>query len=259
MIGEGSRAPVTGAPPAKFVPSPSRPESGRLSTAPKAEGLLLARVFTRCQVFMAAACASSPVPPEFLAALTANESAGDPKAVRFEPAVYAHLKAVASGTSPHTSGIVEDALAAEVADMLHPKSGDFHTRYLTEPFAANHQGALSRLDEESLRELATSWGFTQIMGYHMVGRSGTVRDLLDPAFHFRLALELLAEFTSAYRLDPARDFAAMFRCWNTGRPNGETYDPRYVERGLARMDIYRETAASMAPKPPSLNREAKPA
>jgi hypothetical protein len=259
MIGERSRAPLTGGPPAKFAPSPSRLESGRLSTAPKAEGLLMARVFTRCQVFMATACASSPVPPEFLAALTANESAGDPKAARFEPAVYAHLRAVASGASLHYSGVVKHALAAEVEDVLHPKSGDFHARYLTEPFAANHQGSLARLEDEALRELATSWGFTQIMGYHMVGRAGTVRDLLDPAIHFRLALELLAEFTHAYRLDPARDFAAMFRCWNTGRPNGKTYDPRYVERGLARMEIYRETAASMATKPPSLNRGANPA
>jgi len=32
----------------------------------------------------------------------------------------------------------------------------------------------------------------------------------------------------------------LFRCWNTGRPDGKTADPAYVENGLRRMEIYRE-------------------
>jgi len=35
-------------------------------------------------------------------------------------------------------------------------------------------------------------------------------------------------------------FEELFRCWNTGRPYGKTYDPAYVETGLRRMTIYRE-------------------
>ena len=93
-----------------------------------------------------------------------------------------------------------------------------------------------------MRELASSWGFTQIMGYHLIGRKGTVRDLLDAAFNFRLAIELLAEFAGRYELDLAREFEEMFRCWNTGSPYGVTFDPEYARKGLVRMEIYREIA-----------------
>jgi hypothetical protein len=238
MNGEHSKAPVAGAPQAGSALSPCDVRSGRTSAAAKPEARLMARVFSRCQAFIAAACAASAVPPEFLAALTANESGGDAKTARFEPAVYLHLKSVTCGGRPRYGAVAQDALGAEVADMLHPKSADFHARYLIEPFDYNHQ-----------RELATSWGFTQIMGYHMVGRGGTVRDLLDPAVHFRVALELLGEFAQEYQLDPAHEFAEMFRCWNTGRPYGQTYDPHYVERGLARASLYRGMAAAFAGKP----------
>src|SRR2546426_10861319 len=80
------------------------------------------------------------------------------------------------------------------------------------------------------------------MGYHLIGRKGTVRDLLDAAFNFRLAIELLAEFAGRYELDLARAFEEMFRCWNTGSPYGVTFDPEYARKGLLRMEIYREIA-----------------
>ena len=65
-----------------------------------AERRLVARVFGRCNSAILAASKSSSVPPEFLGALTANESAGNAGAARFEPAVYRHLAAVVSGDSP---------------------------------------------------------------------------------------------------------------------------------------------------------------
>ena len=99
------------------------------------------------------------------------------------------------------------------------------------------------MHDDLLRELATSWGFTQIMGYHLIGRSGTVRDLVDPAYHYRLAVEMLNEFGRQYRLDLASEFPEMFRCWNSGQPNGRTYDPHYVDNGLRRMAVYRQIVA----------------
>jgi hypothetical protein len=45
---------------------------------------LVRRVYTRCGEFIQEACRSSSVRPEFLGALTANESGGDIAAVRFE-------------------------------------------------------------------------------------------------------------------------------------------------------------------------------
>jgi hypothetical protein len=204
-----------------------------------AEQKLVARVFDRCNSAILAACKSSSVPPEFLGALTANESGAKDRAARFEPAVYRHLAAVVSGAAPAYGSIHAEVLLAKLGRVLHPKADDFHAHFLTPPFGANHLSELAGLPDEGLRELATSWGYTQIMGYHMVERRGAVRDLLQPAFHFRVALELLAEFAAAHQLDLASEFAEMFCCWNTGQPYGKTYDPMYVGHGLSRMAIYK--------------------
>src|SRR5579859_127663 len=204
------------------------------------EQKLVARVFERCNSVICAACQSSSVPPEFLGALTANESGANDHAVRFEPAVYRHLVAVVSGGEPAYGSIKAEVLLAKLGRVLHPKADDFHAHFLTPAFGSNHAAALAALPDEGLRELATSWGYTQIMGYHMVERHGEVRDLLQPALHFRVALELLAEFAAAHQLDLTGEFAEMFCCWNTGQPYGKTYDPVYVENGLSRMAIYKK-------------------
>jgi len=200
------------------------------------------KVFGRCNEAIAEAIHGSSLqgslPPEFLGALVANESGGNPKAARFEPAVYRHLRDVADGKARLFSGISATELDAELEEMLHPKSSGYHKRYLTETFSATHAAGLVALEDEALRELATSWGYTQIMGYHMVGREGVVRDLLDPRFNFRLALGLLGGFAHEFELDLATEFQPLFRCWNTGRPYGETFDPDYVRRGLERMEVY---------------------
>jgi len=204
------------------------------------------RVLRRCQELLSKACEYSSIPPEFLAALTANESGADPHAVRFEPSVYRHLLAVASGTAKAYGGIRREALEAEVEEMLHPKMEEFHLRYLTPVFDANYRQLVAASTDEALRELASSWGYTQIMGYHMVSRRGTARDLLEPERHYRIALELLAEFVDDFQLDPRYEFAELFRCWNTGQPYGKTFDPHYVEKGLRRMEIYRRLLQSRA-------------
>ena len=203
---------------------------------------MLRRVQARCGQTLREACRYSSVPPEFLAALTANESGGNPRAARFEPAVYRHLKAVAEGKCPAYGGIRRESLDAEIEEMLHPKAATFHGVYLNSSFTEEHATWLASSTDAALRDLATSWGFTQIMGYHLVRREGTVRDLLDARFHFRLALELLAEFAARYELDLAREFDEMFRCWNTGQPYGETFDPDYVAKGRRRMEVYRVIA-----------------
>ena len=195
----------------------------------EAEGRLVRRVFMRCDAFIQEACRSSSVPAEFLSALTANESGGNPAAVRFEPSVYLHLKAVAAGERPHYGGIDAEALCQEMAEVLHPKTGEFHARFLNSLFMNGQASQLSSLADEALRELASSWGFVQIMGFHLIGRRGSVRDLLEPRFHYHFANQLLGEFSESYQLDLWREFEEMFRCWNTGRPDGKTADPAYVK------------------------------
>ena len=214
------------------------PSGATLSKREEAERRLIRQVWSRCHGFVAEACRYSSVPAMFLGALTANESGGDPGATRFEPAVYAHLKAIAEARSAGFGAIRAANLAAELADMRPPKAPTFHALFLDAPFAAEHAAALAHAEDAALRDLATSWSFTQIMGYHMVGRPGTARDLLRPALHYRVALNLLAQFAASYQLDVTCEFAEMFRCWNTGRPDGQTFDPKFVEKGLRRMELY---------------------
>jgi len=225
--------------PQRALPPSAGPAERPMADATR-ERRLAERVFVRCHRVISELCRYSSVPPEFLGALVASESGGNPKAVRFEPAVYRHLKSVAEGKRPTYAGLARRDLDEELAEMLHPKASSFHAVFLTGSFRAAHARELAASHDEALRELATSWGFTQIMGYHLVGRTGTVRDLLEPQFHFRLGLELLAQFAERYQLDLAREFPEMFRCWNTGQPYGETFDPAYVEKGLGRMHLYRE-------------------
>jgi hypothetical protein len=205
-----------------------------------AERRLVQRVFERCNDVITEACGGSSIPAEFLGALVANESGGVPDATRFEPAVYRHLLAVAEGQSPSYGSINVTALNREVAQLLPANDAALHARYMTRGFADVHSGDIRKATDDALRELATSWGYTQIMGYHMVGRPGGVRQLLQPRFHFRMAIWLLSEFAVDFHLDPAHDFTEMFCCWNTGRPHGRTYDPGYVDKGLGRMEIYRQ-------------------
>ncbi len=191
----------------------------------------------------------SSVPSEFLAALTANESGGNPSASRFEPSVYRHLQAVAAGEAPVYGRIRAADLNAQAQENRSPKTEEFHTRYLTQPFGANNRQEIATSADDALRQLATSWGFTQIMGYHMVARRASVRDLLEPQFHYRVALELLSEFADAYQLNLGHEFEEMFRCWNTGRPYGKTFDPEYVENGMRRVGLYRELVRVGALRP----------
>jgi hypothetical protein len=99
-------------------------ERGELATdrsvARPGEQKLVARVYDRCHAAILEACAYSSVRREFLGALTANESGGDPKAARFEPSVYGHLKAVATGKAQPYGGIRASDLEAELTEVLYP-------------------------------------------------------------------------------------------------------------------------------------------
>jgi hypothetical protein len=209
------------------------------------ERRVMTRIALCCQIVMLEACDKGLIQCDFLAALTANESAGVQIAARFEPAVYRHLRDIAAGASTAYGSIHANDLDRAAQGMLL-KGDDFHARYLTAAFATNNRQVIAALEDDSLRQLATSWGYTQIMGYHVVGVNGTVRNLIDPPYHYHLAVELLTDFARQYKLDPQRDFEPLFRCWNSGSPNGKTFDPNYVANGLRRMELYREVLAAQA-------------
>jgi len=170
-------------------------------------------VHARWHSALVEACKYSSIDLAFFAALIAGESGGDARARRFEPGVFAHLQAV--------------------RDKRQASYGSLRAQDL-------------RFNDEDLRALASSWGLTQIMGYHTLSWERQPGDLLDPKFNLTLAVRLAAQFVEAFQLDVRRDggeYAQLFRCWNTGGPYGKTLDPKYVENGLARMEIYRALGA----------------
>jgi hypothetical protein len=187
---------------------------------------LMARILVKWGEAIETACASSSVPHEFLAALIANESGGHlGTKPRFELQVFRHLLDVQAGKPSQ-------------ADLLHHRPAHY---------GAITPRMLAGKDENTLRAYSTSWGLTQIMGYHVLGTIFTVGDLMDPKKNLAEAIHMLAAFCRQFSLEPCVEFEEMFRCWNAGSPRGKTYDPQYVENGLRRLVIYRDQLAPGVP------------
>ena len=206
----------------------------------KAERDLMLRIFDQCHGHILAASANSPILPEFLAGLTANESGGNAQARRFEPGVFEHLKDVAQRRATQFGAIRAKDLEEAERAVEAIKSPEYHVRFLNTVFAATHALSISELQEDALRVFASSWGYTQVMGYHLIGRKGSIEDLCNPNTHYDYAIGLLGEFIRQFRLDPGKDLESLLHCWNSGRPSGKTFDPAYVPNGLRRSAIYRE-------------------
>ena len=172
----------------------------------------MAKIKSDWGAFIARAVQGTALPEEFMGALIGNESGGLDDAKRFEKGVYAHLVAVQIGTE---------------AAYGRLKQADLHG-----------------LGDDALRGLATSWGATQIMGWVAILNGVDYCWLETPWVSMGLTVKLLVDFAKEWRLDLAKDFGQLLRCWNTGRPDGRTFDPLYVTVGLERMKIYREVQVS---------------
>lgn len=182
---------------------------------------------------MTAALHGARTPVALLAAIVANESRAQAAATRFEPGVYSKLCLAALGHrefhDPSLSRPIEQQewlREADFAMAIRPGTG---------AFPSFMQAGL-----EHLAAISTSYGYTQLMGWHALEWRVTLVSLADPQTHFRHAARLLAFFEHKYQLDASRDFEALLRCWNTGRPAGATHDPAYVEKALSRMQLYQE-------------------
>ena len=151
-------------------------------------------------------------PKAFVMALTAGETGAwlvhNPDVPsRFETSIYQHLLDVQWGTKKNYGAIT--------TAMLQP------------------------LTDAQLRDHASSWSLTQILGYMALGWKIPLAEIQNPATHYNCTLRLLGEFEHQYMLDPQKDFDRFFRCWNTGSPTGKTYDPAYVQNGLDRMEVWK--------------------
>lgn len=191
------------------------------------------------------ACASSSVPPSFVAALVANESGGDASAKRFEKGVLDSLWEVLLGRAPSYGSLKRDDLLRFLCPPpIAFTSGDVTVASFTSGGPPELPDSMQRLDG-----LATSFGLTQVMGYEAIAfHLDGVQRLADPAGELPITLRMLADFASRFGLDlsASSDAAAgeLFDCWNSGRPHAPTADPQYIPRGLARMKIYAELSTS---------------
>ena len=193
------------------------------------EQSLMAGIRTRWGALIDSACHASSVPAAFLAALIANESGGNPLDRRYEPKVLGDLWQVFLGRAPAYGSL-------QRADLLAFLGAPATTAEASQLAGLSHlvTTAMLRLDG-----LATSQGLTQVMGYNALAfHLAAAETLQDPPTNLNVALRMLADFAQRFGLDLAADFEALFDCWNTGRPNGKTFDPNYVANGIARMQIY---------------------
>ena len=149
------------------------------------------------------------LPPSYFKALIILESRGRRSAgARFEPQVFERLKQVRDGPRRQMEAITHSTVG--------------------------------NASDNALRNLATSWGPLQVMGYHCVEVGILVRDLRE-AESLRWSIVWIDQTYGGYlRRGEYRD---AFHLHNTGRPfpkNGvpRTHDPTYVDRGLRYIDAF---------------------
>lgn len=183
----------------------------------------------------------TPFSPALLAALVANESSARPQAERFEKRVFVRICLAAAGLQKFRDPSLSRQIEQKewLMDADHAIANASHHGYFS----------LIQLGLDHYKKLATSYGYTQIMGWHALEWHWPLVELLDPTRHFGFVLTLLHWFTEHYQLDPAADADKLLRCWNTGRPDGKTYDPKYVPNGLRRMRLYQEVTTTSEATP----------
>lgn len=182
---------------------------------------LMQSIFTRYGTPIATMCAGSAITPAIVAALIANESGGNLAAKRFEIGVLENLWEVVMGRAPHYGSIGR----VDLLKFLESNSVGF-------------EESAGRLDG-----LATSWGLTQIMGYELFDYTvqiPSIDKLATVTGSLQVTVLMAAAFVRRYQLDlqQAGGLADLFRCWNTGRPGGKTFDKNYATNGITRAALY---------------------
>jgi hypothetical protein len=175
---------------------------------------LMTKIKTDCGPWIKDAIDGTPYPAELLAAITANESGGDPRAQRFEPKVFGHLAQVLVGQKANYGAIGGEDLAGQLPKGI--------------------RDAILQL-----MSYATSYGPTQIMGYEALVGGYNVAELPNLQTHYRHAVKMLEDFDKRYQLSARNEWGLFFHCWNDGSPTAPTEDPAYTSRGLDRMGIYK--------------------
>jgi len=148
---------------------------------------------------------------EYLMALIVLETSGKiPSGSRFEQGVYNRLVKVKSG----------DRRKYENVKLHH----------------------LEDASDDAIKNLATSWGPFQLMGYKCIGMEVNVSDIRGEDGLYNGVLWINDEYGRFIRKG---DFKDAFHYHNAGRKyplvgKPKTHDPRYVEKGLSYMEYFRQ-------------------
>jgi hypothetical protein len=216
---------------------------------------LMAKIKAELGDYIAGAVADTPFSPALVAAITANESGGNASESRFEPAVAAELGRVISGQVAEYSprGIRGPIGAQDLLAVCYPNarasSGAAQVSRLgalgdEAAIAAGTTSFTPAQSHQALINLATSWGPTQIMGWHSIELDIALSEIVQLQSHYDVVVEMLTWFYTHYLLADREDLGsngipgALLNCWNTGDPKAQTFDPDYVANGLARMALY---------------------
>ncbi len=145
------------------------------------------------------------IPAEFLASLISLESypPGNFLSERFEPKIYERL---------------------------------LNLKKYGQPFSNIQREKIIHLSDFELKQLATSYGLTQIMGYHCLELGCSIEDLKGED-HLLWSIAFIRKHYLKCILQKQWDIC--FRIHNTGNPSGKTHNKGYVQKGIKRMEYYK--------------------
>jgi hypothetical protein len=98
------------------------------------------------------------------------------------------------------------------------------------------QNGIKDASDGAIRNLASSWGPFQIMGYKCLKLNIKVEDLRGPKAIYWGIVWIDKNYGTYIRQER---FKEAFRIHNSGSPQGKTHDPNYVKNGLKHIDYFK--------------------
>ena len=103
---------------------------------------------------------------------------------------------------------------------------------------------LADASDEALKNLATSWGPFQLMGYKCILLGVKIKDIRGPRAVYYGAKWIDLAYGKRLRNEQFKD---CFHIHNTGKPYPSnsipiTHDPQYVPRGMAAIEMYKNAS-----------------
>lgn len=126
-----------------------------------------------------------------------------------------------------------------VSERFEPKVYDrlIQLRDNGKSFANINREKLRKISDTEIRMLSTSYGLTQIMGYHCLDLGCSIDDLKS-SDHLLWSIAYIRKHYLKYIIE--KKWEECFRLHNTGNPYGKTHNKDYVEKGIVRMKYYEQ-------------------